>query len=197
MQPELFDVVVPQKRKDDVIFKEDEEFKKVKFDKFGQLPTVFQREGGTITAGNASTLNDGGAAVVLMTSDEAKAKGCTPLAKIVGFADGATKPIDFPIAPKFANDKLLKQVGMEAKEVDLWEINEAFSVVALANIKLHDLDPDKVNIHGGAVSLGHPLGASGTRIVIHLVYALQPGQRGVASICNGGGGSSAIMIEKL
>jgi len=197
IQPELFDVEVPQKRKDPIILKEDEEWKKVKFDKFGSLPTVFQRDGGTITAGNASTLNDGGAAVVLMTADEAKARGCTPLAKIVGYADGATKPIDFPIAPKFANEKLLKQTGMDAKEVDLWEINEAFSVVALANMKMLDLDPEKVNIHGGAVSLGHPLGASGARIVIHLVHALQAGQRGVASICNGGGGASALMIEKM
>jgi len=197
IQPELFPVEVPQKRKDPIVVKEDEEYKKVKFDKFAQLPTVFQREGGTITPGNASTLNDGGAAVVLMTADEAKAKGCTPLAKVVGYADGATAPIDFPIAPKFANDKLLKQVGMTAAEVDLWEINEAFSVVALAIMKLHNLDPAKVNVHGGAVSLGHPLGASGARIVIHLAHALQAGQRGVASICNGGGGASAIMIEKL
>ena len=162
----------------------------MKFEKFATLPTVFQREGGTITPGNASTLNDGGAAVVLMSADEAKARGCAPLAHVVGYADGATKPIDFPIAPKFANEKLLAQVGMAAKDVDLWEINEAFSVVALANMKAFDLDPEKVNVHGGAVSLGHPLGASGARIVIHLAYALKPGQRGVASICNGGGGTN-------
>merc|ERR1712080_338551 len=148
------------------------------------------------TAGNASTLSDGAAATVLMTEARAGELGCTPLARIVDYADGATDPIDFPIA-KLAVDKLLSQVGMAAEEVDQWEINEAFSVVVLANMKLDSLDPAKVNIHGGAVSLGHPLGASGCRIVIHLVYALQAGQRGVASICNGGGGASSIMIEKL
>merc|ERR1712013_767205 len=110
-------------------------------------------------------------------------------------ADGLTDV--HGIAPKFATEKLLKQTGMSAADVDLWEINEAFSVVVLANMKLDGLDPAKVNIHGGAVSLGHPLGASGTRIVNHLVFALQPGQKGVASICNGGGGASAIMIEKM
>jgi len=135
--------------------------------------------------------------MVLMTGDKARELGCTPLASIVGYADGATDPIDFPIAPKLAVDRLLAQVGMSPEEVDLWEINEAFSVVVLANMKLDNLDPDKVNIHGGAVSLGHPLGASGCRIVNHLVYSLKPGQRGVASICNGGGGASAIMVERL
>ena len=154
-------------------------------------------QGGTVTAGNASTLSDGAAAAVLMTAEAAERLGCKPLARIVGYADGATNPIDFPIAPKFAVDKLLQQTGVNTADVDLWEVNEAFSVVVLANIKLSQIDPEKVNIHGGAVSLGHPLGASGTRIVNHLVFALKPGQKGVASICNGGGGASAIMIEKL
>merc|ERR1712217_941962 len=191
---EIVPVEVKGKRgKPSVMVTEDEEFKKVNFDKFSKLPTVFQREGGTVTAGNASTLSDGAAATVLKAAE----MGCTPLAKIVGYADGATDPIDFPIAPKFALDKLMAQVGMAPGDVDLWEINEAFSVVVLANMKLDNLDHDKVNIHGGAVSLGHPLGASGTRIVNHLVYSLQPGQRGVASICNGGGGAAAIMLEKL
>merc|ERR1712227_628838 len=176
---------------------ENGEYKKVNFDKFSKLATVFQKEGGTVTAGNASTLSDGAAATVLMTAEAAERLGCKPLARIVGYADGATEPIDFPIAPKFATDKLLKQTGMNAADVDLWEVNEAFSVVVLANMKISELDPGKVNIHGGAVSLGHPLGASGTRIVNHLVFALKPGQRGVASICNGGGGASSIMIEKL
>merc|ERR1712032_1465335 len=153
--PEIVQVEVKGKRgKPSVMVTEDEEFKKVNFDKFAKLPTVFQR-------------------------------------------DGATDPIDFPIAPKFALDKLMAQVDMAPGDVDLWEINEAFSVVVLANMKLDNLDHAKVNIHGGAVSLGHPLGASGARIVNHLVYSLQPGQRGVASICNGGGGASAIMLEKL
>merc|ERR1711962_10573 len=195
---EIVPVEVKGKRgKPSVMVTEDEEFKKVNFDKFSKLPTVFQREGGTVTAGNASTLSDGAAATVLMTEEALKEYGATPLARILGYADGATEPIDFPIAPKFSTDKLLNNLGMKASEVDLWEINEAFSVVVLANMKLPHLDHDKVNIHGGAVSLGHPLGASGTRIVNHLVYSLQPGQRGVASICNGGGGASAIMLEKL
>jgi len=198
IQPELVTVEVKGRRgKPSTFVSEDEEFKKVNFAKFSKLATVFQREGGTITAGNASTLNDGAAATVLMTAEAANSLGCTPLARIVGYADGATDPIDFPTAPKFALDKLLKQVDMKAENVDLWEINEAFSVVVLANMKLDGLDHNKVNIHGGAVSLGHPLGASGTRIVNHLVYALKQGQKGVASICNGGGGASAIMIEKL
>lgn len=198
IQPEMFDVAVPQKRgKPPVMVSEDEEYKKVNFDKFTKLPTVFQKEGGSVTAGNASTLSDGASACVLMTAQAAERLGCKPLARIVGYADGATDPIDFPIAPKFATDKLLKQTGMNPQEIDLWEINEAFSVVVLANMKLHELDASKVNIHGGAVSLGHPLGASGSRITNRLVYALKPGQKGVASICNGGGGASSIMIEKL
>ncbi len=150
-----------------------------------------------MTAGNASTLSDGAAATVLMTAERAEAAGVKPLARIVDFADGATDPIDFPIAPKFATELLLKRTGVKADQVDLWEINEAFSVVVLANMKLFELDHSKVNVHGGAVSLGHPLGASGARITNHLSYVLQKGQKGVASICNGGGGASAIMIEKL
>ena len=198
IKDELLEVEVKGKRgKPSTFVTEDEEYKKVNFDKFSKLSTVFQKEGGTVTAGNASTLSDGAAATVLMTAEAAERLGCKPLARIVGFADGATEPIDFPIAPKFATDKLLQQTGVGVGDVDLWEVNEAFSVVVLANMLLSELDPAKVNIHGGAVSLGHPLGASGTRIVNHLVFALQPGQKGVASICNGGGGASAIMIEKL
>jgi len=199
IQPEMFEVSVPQKKgkAPPLIVAEDEEYKKINFDKFSKLPTVFQREGGTVTAGNASTLSDGAAAVALVSEEFAKSRELTPIARIVGFADGATDPIDFPIAPKFATEKLLKQTGMTVEDIDLWEINEAFSVVVLANMKLHGLDHSKVNIHGGAVSLGHPLGASGARIVIHLAHALKAGQRGVASICNGGGGASALMLEKL
>jgi len=198
IKDELIEVEVKGKRgKPSTFVSEDEEYKKVNFTKFDKLATVFQKEGGTVTAGNASTLSDGAAATVLMTAEAAEKLGCKPLARIVGYADGATDPIDFPVAPKFATEKLLKQTGVHAGDVDLWEINEAFSVVVLANIKLDGLDPAKVNIHGGAVSLGHPLGASGCRIVNHLVFALKPGEKGVASICNGGGGASAIMIEKL
>ncbi|KAF6212342.1 hypothetical protein GE061_012864 [Apolygus lucorum] len=195
---EIVPVRVPQKRgKEDLVVEEDEEYKKVNFEKFSKLSTVFQKEGGTVTAGNASTLNDGGAAMVLMSGQALKEAKATPIARIVGFADGETKPIDFPIAPAFAIPKLLKQTGVKTEDVALWEINEAFSVVVLANIKMLGLDPSKVNVHGGAVSLGHPIGMSGARLVLHLCYALKAGQKGVASICNGGGGASSIMIEKL
>ncbi|XP_076030098.1 acetyl-CoA acetyltransferase 1 isoform X2 [Oratosquilla oratoria] len=195
---EVVPVTIPGKRgKPDITVSEDEEYKKVNFDKFKKLATVFQREGGTVTAGNASTLNDGAAACVLMTAEAAERHGVKPLARIIGFCDAATDPIDFPIAPAHATPKLLEMTGVHKDDVAMWEVNEAFSVVVLANIKMCDLDPAKVNIHGGAVSLGHPIGMSGARIVGHLAHALQPGQKGVASICNGGGGASAIMLEKL
>ena len=163
IQAEMFDVEVPAKRKGKppTVVKEDEEYKNVNPEKFKKLATVFQREGGTVTAGNASTLSDGAAACVLMTAEAAEKMGCKPLARIVGYADGATDPVDFPIAPKFAVDKLLKQTGMNAQQVDLWEINEAFSVVVLANMKLSELDPAKVCrcMTGGksGVSSGCPL----------------------------------------
>ena len=141
IQPELVTVEVAQKRgKPPIVISQDEEYQKINFDKFTKLPTVFQKEGGTVTAGNASTLSDGAATCLLMSSDEAKARGLDVLARIVDYADGATDPVDFPIAPKYANDRLLSQVGMKAGDVDLWEINEAFSVVVLANMKLHELD---------------------------------------------------------
>lgn len=195
---EIVDVTIKGKRgKPDTIISEDEEYKKVNFDKFAKLATVFQREGGTVTAGNASTLNDGAGACVLMTAEAAERHGVKPLARIVGFADAATDPIDFPIAPALATPKLLNLTGVDKDEISMWEVNEAFSVVVLANVKLGEIDPAKVNINGGAVSLGHPIGMSGSRIVNHMVSTLQPGQKGVASICNGGGGASAIMIEKL
>lgn len=197
-ESEIVPVSVPQKKGvPDVVFAEDEEYKRVNFDKFAKLATVFQRDGGTVTAGNASTLNDGAAALILTTQSVADKLKVKPLARIVGYADGACDPIDFPIAPATAIPKLLKQTNVSKDDVALWEINEAFSAVVVANSKLLDLDPSKVNIHGGAVSLGHPIGMSGARIVVHLVHALKPGQKGVASICNGGGGASSIMIEKL
>ncbi|XP_013173336.1 PREDICTED: acetyl-CoA acetyltransferase, mitochondrial isoform X1 [Papilio xuthus] len=195
---ELVPVPVPQKRgAPPVMFEEDEEYKRVNFEKFTKLSTVFQKENGTVTAGNASTLNDGAAALVLMTADAAKRLNVTPIAKVVGFADGECDPIDFPIAPAVAIPKLLEKTGVNKDDVALWEINEAFSVVAVANQKLLGLDPAKINVHGGAVSLGHPIGMSGARIVVHLCHALKKGEKGVASICNGGGGASSIMIEKL
>ncbi|XP_053985895.1 acetyl-CoA acetyltransferase, mitochondrial isoform X3 [Hylaeus volcanicus] len=197
-QGELISVNVPQKKgKPDITFNEDEEYKRVDFSKFNKLNTVFQRENGTVTAGNASTLNDGAAALILTTTNVAQKMNLKPLARVVAFQDAATDPIDFPIAPSFAIPKLLENAGLNKNDVALWEINEAFSVVVVANQKLLDLDPSKINVHGGAVSLGHPIGMSGARIVVHLVHALKTGEKGVASICNGGGGASSILIEKL
>lgn len=191
-------VKIPQKKgKPDIVVSEDEEFKRVNFDKFGQLGTVFQKENGTVTAGNSSTLNDGACALVLMTAEAAEKHKCTPLARIIGFADAETDPIDFPIAPALAVPKLLKQTGVRKEDVAMWEINEAFSLVVLANMKVLDLDVKNVNVHGGAVSLGHPIGMSGARIVNHLVHTLKKGEIGCTSICNGGGGASSLLIEKL
>uniref|UniRef100_T1J1T1 acetyl-CoA C-acetyltransferase n=1 Tax=Strigamia maritima TaxID=126957 RepID=T1J1T1_STRMM len=186
-----------KKGKPDTTIKVDEEYKKVNFDKFKSLPTVFQKEGGTVTAANSSTLNDGAAACLLMNSDAVDKFKAKPLARIVGFADAAVEPIDFPIAPVYATKKLLAETGVKIEDISLWEINEAFSAVVLANMKMLNIPHDKVNIHGGAVSLGHPIGMSGARIVLHLAHVLKPGQKGLASICNGGGGASAMLIEKL
>ncbi|XP_078513171.1 acetyl-CoA acetyltransferase, mitochondrial isoform X1 [Lissotriton helveticus] len=194
---EVVPVTVSQKGKPDVLVQEDEEYKRVDFSKVPKLKTVFQKEHGTITANNASTLNDGAAALVLMTADAAKKFNVTPLARIRGFADAAVDPIDFPIAPAYAIPQILDYAGLKIEDISMWEINEAFSVVVLANIKMLGIDPDKVNVNGGAVSLGHPIGMSGARIVAHMAHALKPGQYGLAGICNGGGGASAILIEKL
>ncbi|XP_015112092.1 acetyl-CoA acetyltransferase, mitochondrial isoform X2 [Diachasma alloeum] len=197
-QDEIVPVSVPLKKgKPDLVVSEDEEYKRVNFDKFSGLKTVFQKENGTVTAGNASTLNDGAAALILTTAEVAQRMNLKPLARVVGFQDAETDPIDFPIAPALAIPSLLQKTQVNKDDVALWEINEAFSVVVVANQKILNLDPSKVNVHGGAVSLGHPIGMSGARIVVHLVHALKPGQKGVASICNGGGGASSIMIEKL
>ncbi|XP_061484642.1 acetyl-CoA acetyltransferase, mitochondrial [Rhineura floridana] len=194
---EIVPVTISQKGKPDTEVKEDEEYKRVDFSKVPKLKAVFQKENGTITAANASTLNDGAAALVLMTSEAAKRLNAKPLAKIVAFADAAVDPIDFPIAPAHAVPKILNQVGLKKEDIKMWEINEAFSVVVLANIKMLDIDPHKVNIHGGAVSLGHPIGMSGARIVVHMVHALKQGEYGLAGICNGGGGASTVLIQKL
>ncbi|KAK4883079.1 hypothetical protein RN001_006398 [Aquatica leii] len=195
---ELTPVSVPQKRgQPDKIFEQDEEYKRVDFNKFTKLATVFQKENGTVTAGNASTLNDGASALVLTTLDAAKRLNAQPLARVVDFRDAEVDPIDFPIAPVGAVKDLLQRTSVRKEDVAMWEINEAFSVVAVACQQLLDIDPSKVNMHGGAVSLGHPIGMSGARIITHLVHALKPGQKGVAAICNGGGGASSIMIEKL
>lgn len=195
---EIVPISIPQRKgQPDKLFDTDEEYKRVNYEKFNKLATVFQRENGTVTAGNASTLNDGAAACVLMDAESVKRFNAKPLARVVAFQDAATDPIDFPIAPAFAIPPLLEKAGVKKDDVALWEINEAFSVVVLANIKTLDIDPTKVNVHGGAVSLGHPIGMSGARIVNHLAHTLKKGEKGVASICNGGGGASSIMIEKL
>ncbi|CAG2165618.1 unnamed protein product [Oppiella nova] len=193
---EITPVVITGKKGSTTV-SEDEEYKKVNFDKFSTLATVFQREGGTVTAANASTLNDGAAATVLMTRKSCDKYGAKPLARIVGFADSAVDPIDFPIAPAFAVPKILNKFNIKKEEIERWEINEAFSAVVIANIKMLDIDPNKVNVNGGAVSLGHPLGMSGARIVNNLVVHLKAGQYGMASICNGGGGASALLVQKL
>lgn len=197
LKAEMTSVTIPGKKgKPDVEITEDEEYKKVNFDKLKSLRAVFEKDG-TVTAGNASTLNDGAAATVLMTSDAAKRLNVNPLARVVSFADAAVAPIDFPTAPAYAIPKALEAAGLSVDDISLWEINEAFSVVALANIKMLKLDSDKVNVDGGAVSLGHPIGMSGARLVCHMVHSLQPGQYGCGAICNGGGGASAIIVQKL
>lgn len=194
---EIAPVTIQQKRKADIIVSEDEEYRRVNFDKFGKLATVFQRENGTVTAGNASTLNDGGAALVLMTADKASQMNLKPLARVVAFQDAETDPIDFPIAPALAIPRLLEKAGIKKDDVAMWEINEAFSLVVVANMRKMDVDPSKINVHGGAVSLGHPIGMSGARLITHLSHALKAGEYGCASICNGGGGASSILVQKL
>ncbi|KAF9375926.1 erg10, acetyl-CoA C-acetyltransferase [Podila verticillata] len=193
---EVIPVVIKDKRGDKIV-NEDEEFKNVKFDKIPGLKPVFQKENGTVTAANASSLNDGASALVLMTRAKADELGIKPLARILSFADAAIAPIDFPIAPATAFPKALEKANLKVEDIDLFEFNEAFSVVALANNELLGLDPAKVNIAGGAVGLGHPIGSSGARILVTLTHLLKKGQKGGAAICNGGGAASAMIIERL
>jgi acetyl-CoA C-acetyltransferase len=195
---EVVPVEITGRKGDVTIFAEDEEYKSVNFDKIPGLKPVFTKEG-TVTAANASTINDGGAAVILMSKEKAKELGLAPIAKIRGFADAAQDPMWFTTTPSLAIPKAMKLAGVDKKDVDYYEINEAFSAVALANNKLLEINPDKVNVNGGAVALGHPLGASGARITITLANILKQNNAtiGVAGICNGGGGASAIVIEKL
>ena len=195
---EVVPVELTGKKGEVTLFAEDEEYKNVNFDKIPTLKPVFTKDG-TVTAANASTLNDGGAAVVLMSKEKAKELGIKPIAKILGFADAAQDPMWFTTTPSIAIPKAMKAAGVDKKDVGYYEINEAFSAVAIANNMKLGLDPEKVNINGGAVALGHPLGASGARITIALANILQQnkGSIGVAGICNGGGGASAIVLEKL
>ena len=196
---EVVPVEIPQRKGEPVIFKEDEEFKAVNFEKIGTLATVFQKENGTVTAANASTLNDGASALVLMSKEKMEELGLKPLAKIISYADAAHEPEWFTTAPSKALPIALKKANMELSDIDFFEFNEAFSVVGLANNKILGLDAAKVNVHGGAVSLGHPLGSSGSRIIVTLINVLKQnnGKFGAAAICNGGGGASAIVIENL
>lgn len=177
----------------------DEEVKNLNIDKLKSVKPVFKSKDGTVTAANAAPLNDGAAALVLMSEAKVKELGVTPIAKILGWGDAAREPERFTIAPALAIPKALKHAGISDKDVDYYEINEAFSVVALANIRLLSLAPEKVNVFGGSVAIGHPLGCSGARIVTTLTTVLREkkGKIGVAGICNGGGGASAIVIESL
>jgi acetyl-CoA C-acetyltransferase len=195
------DEVVPvtvKTRKGDVVVSEDEEYKNVSFDKIPALKPVFQKDG-TVTAANASTINDGAAALVLMSADKAKALGLKPLARILSYADAEQAPEWFTTTPAKALPRAVEKAGLKMGDLQYVELNEAFSVVGIANTKLMGLDPAKVNVNGGAVSLGHPLGCSGARIIVTLVNVLrQNGAKvGGAGICNGGGGASAMVIEAL
>ncbi|TID14934.1 hypothetical protein CANINC_004605 [Pichia inconspicua] len=184
--------------KPDTIVERDEETGKLNEEKLRSARTVFKKENGTVTAPNASPINDGGAALVLMSAKKVEELGIKPLAKIIGWGDAAHAPIDFTTAPSLAVPKAVKHAGIKLDDVDFFEFNEAFSVVGLANTKLLNLDPAKVNVYGGAVAIGHPLGCSGARVIVTLISVLtqENGKIGAAGICNGGGGASAVVIER-
>jgi acetyl-CoA C-acetyltransferase len=193
---EIVPVEVPQRRGEPVLITEDEEYKNVRFDKIPALNPVFTK-GGTVTAANASTINDGASALILMSGEKMRELGVKPLAKVVSYADAAHEPEWFTTAPSKALPKALHKAGLQASDIDFWELNEAFAVVGLVNIEKLGLDPSKVDVNGGAVSLGHPLGSSGSRILVTLINVLKQngGKRGAAGICNGGGGASAFVLE--
>ena len=195
---EITPVELKDKKGDITLFADDEEPKAVKFDKIPALKPVFKKEG-TVTAANASTLNDGAAALVLMSREKADELGIKPLAKVLAYADAQQAPEWFTTAPSKAIPLALHRAGLSSDQIDYFEINEAFSVVSIANNQLLKLNPDKVNVTGGAVAMGHPLGASGARIIVTLLHVLQQngGKYGAAGICNGGGGASAMVIENL
>lgn len=195
---EVIPVSIPQRKGDPVIVKQDEEPFSVKFDKIPNLPGAFMKEG-TVTAANASTMNDGAAAMVLMTAEKAKELGLTPLGMIKGYADAEQAPEWFTTAPSLAVPKALQKAGLSTADISFWELNEAFSVVGIENSKRLGLDPATVNVQGGAVSLGHPLGCSGARILVTLLHILRQrkARYGAAGICNGGGGATAMVLEAL
>ncbi|MCC6762338.1 acetyl-CoA C-acyltransferase [Phnomibacter ginsenosidimutans] len=195
---EIVPVQIPQRKGEPVIIAKDEEPFNVKFDKIPSLNPAFKKDG-TVTAANASTMNDGAAALVLMSKSKAEALGLKPIAKVIGYADAEQAPEWFTTSPALAVPKAVAKAGLTMQDISYWELNEAFSVVGIENSKRMQLDPAKVNVHGGAVSLGHPLGCSGARIIVTLINVLQQnGARyGAAGICNGGGGASAMVIEAM
>lgn len=195
---EIVPVEVPQRKGDPLVIAEDEEYTRVNFDKIPGLRPVFTKDG-TVTAANASTINDGAAALVLVSEDAMQRLGLKPLARIVSFADAAQEPEWFTVAPTKAAPKALERAGLKLEDIDYFEVNEAFAVVTLAFNKVLKVPVDRVNVLGGAVSIGHPLGASGARIITTLANVLQQknGRYGLAAICNGGGGASAMIIEKM
>lgn len=190
--------VTVKTKKGDVVFAEDEEYKNVNFEKIPGLKPVFQKDG-TVTAANASTMNDGAAALVLMSKEKAEELGLKPIAKIKSYADSEQAPEWFTTTPSLAVPKAVEKAGLKMGDINYYELNEAFSVVGLANIKIMNLDASKVNVNGGAVSLGHPLGASGARVIVTLINVLKQNKAkyGAAGICNGGGGASAMVIENV
>jgi acetyl-CoA C-acetyltransferase len=195
---EIVPVEIPQRKGDPVIVKQDEEPFNVKFDKIPTLNPAFQKDG-TVTAANASTMNDGAAALVLMSKEKADALGLKPIGKILSYADAEQAPEWFTTSPALAGPIAVQKAGLKMEDIEFWELNEAFAVVGIENTKRMKLDPAKVNVHGGAVSLGHPLGASGARIIVTLLHVLKSNQAryGAAGICNGGGGASAMVIESV
>lgn len=195
---EIVPVEIPQRKGETIVFSKDEEPYNVKFDKIPGLSPAFQKDG-TVTAANASTMNDGAAALILMSNEKADALGLKPLAKVLSYADAEQAPEWFTTTPSIAVPKAVAKAGLQMTDIDFWELNEAFAVVGIENTKRMQLDPSKVNVHGGAVSIGHPLGASGARIVVTLINVLKANNAkyGAAGICNGGGGASAIVIENI
>jgi acetyl-CoA C-acetyltransferase len=195
---EIIPVEIPQRKGEPIVFAKDEEPYNVKFDKIPSLNPAFQKEG-TVTAANASTMNDGAAALVLMSKEKADAMGLKPIAKIVSYADAEQAPEWFTTTPSLAVPKAVAKAGLKMEDISYWELNEAFAVVGIENSKRMKLDPSKVNVHGGAVSLGHPLGCSGARIIVTLINVLKANKAkyGAAGICNGGGGASAMVIENM
>ena len=195
---EIVPVAVPQRKGDPIMVSKDEEYTNVMLDKIPTLRAVFTADG-TVTAANASTLNDGASAVVLMSKEKAEALGVKPLAKVIGYGDASQEPEWFTIAPSKAVPVALAKAGLSANDIDYWELNQAFSVVGLANMQKLGLDASKVDVNGGAVALGHPLGSSGSRIIVTLINVLKQngGKFGAAGICNGGGGASAMVIENM